>query len=171
MSKILDLAKEFKATSSKEAESINSELRSDLAKLKSDIHSELSAGRQSLQSDIQAHNRALTEALANSTQELQKKVYKNQAKMSWSLFVTWIWAVLALMILCLGLIGWSAFQSKTIATQSRQITEAKQTLSALPKGVTFVGQDGKKYIISKKISAPYKVGQGEFKGMMAVEIE
>lgn len=131
MSKILDLAKTFKDTSSKEAESINKELRSDLEKLKSDIHTELSAGRQSLKGVIHQNNQALTEALADSSKELQSAIYKNQAKMSWSLFKTWVLAVFFLIILLSLLTLWGLYQGVVISRQYEEIAETKETLKVL----------------------------------------
>jgi hypothetical protein len=56
-------------------------------------------------------------------------------------------------------------------TMQQQIDEAQQTLSRLPAGVTFVGAQGGKYIISNRIAEPYPVESGEYKGKMAVRVD
>ena len=58
-----------------------------------------------------------------------------------------------------------------LQTMQRQIDEAQQTLSRLPAGVTFMGAQGGKYIISNRIAEPYQVESGEYQGKMAVRVD
>lgn len=58
-----------------------------------------------------------------------------------------------------------------ISRINQEIDQAKQTLIALPKGITFVEEKGKKYILAKQIDTPLKLEKGEFKGLMVVEIK
>ena len=55
----------------------------------------------------------------------------------------------------------------TLRTLRQEISSAQSTLDELPKGVSyFKGADGKRYIIARKIGAPYKTEAGK----MAVEV-
>ena len=151
MSRILDLAKNFKETSSKEAESISKALQNDLKQLENDLATALSASRQSLQSAIQDSNTAL-----------KKEIYDNQKRMSLSLFRTWLWAIALLVLLGLGLTTWSMWQGLTIYDQSQAIAQGKQTLASLPEGLEVMKDGSTTYLVQDlKIKKAPKVYQAE----------
>ena len=58
-----------------------------------------------------------------------------------------------------------------ITSLNQQIGTAQRTLDSLPKGVTFV-RDGKgRYIVARQIDTPFKMDEGKYKGLMAVEVK
>lgn len=109
MSKILDLAKTFKATSSSEAESIRQELRDDFAKLENDIRQALSDASENLQDDIDA----------------------SQRRWSMSLFRSWLIALIVLVLTLGVLIGAIAWKGMDLTTVNSQINRARQSLELL----------------------------------------
>ena len=136
MSKILDLAKSFKETSSKEAESISKALQHDLKQLENDLATALSKSNKSLKNAIYASNQALKEEIS-----------ANQKRMSLSLFRTWLWAIALLAFLVLGLIGWSAWQAGTIVKQNTLIQEGREALEELPEHLVVIKDEGITYLI------------------------
>ncbi|WP_367277118.1 MbeB family mobilization protein [uncultured Acinetobacter sp.] len=136
MSKILDLAKTFKETSSKEAESISKALQHDLKQLEGDLATALSKS-----------NETLKNAIHDSNEVLKKEIYANQQRMSMSLFKTWLWVIALLVLLGLGLTTWSMWQGLTIQRQSQAIAQGKQVLAELPEGLELVKEKGETYLV------------------------
>ncbi len=136
MSKILDLAKNFKATSSKEAESISKALQDDLKQLENDLATALSKS-----------NETLKNAIHDSNDVLKKEIYANQQRMSMSLFKTWLWVIALLVLLGLGLTGWSAWQAGTVLSQSTVIQQGKEALAELPEHLAVAKDEGVTYLI------------------------
>ena len=155
MSRVLDLAKNFKATSSKEAESISKALQNDLKQLENDLATALSKSNESLRN-----------AIHESNQALKQEIYDNQQRMSMSLFRTWLWAIALLVLLGLGLTGWSAWQAGTIFNQSTAIQQGKEALEALPEHLIVAKDKGETYLIQdlsiKKKPEVYQSNQGNW---------
>ena len=155
MSKILDLAKSFKETSSKEAESISKALQNDLKQLENDLATALSKSNKSLKNAIHASNQALKEEIS-----------ANQKRMSLSLFRTWLWAIALLVFLVLGLTGWSAWQVKVLHNQNKEIQDGKKALEELPEHLTVIKDNGVTYLVQdvkiKTKPEVYQSNQGEW---------
>ena len=155
MSKILDLAKTFKETSSKEAESINKALQHDLRRLESDIAMALESSKQTLRS-----------AISESNEALKQEIYDNQKRMSLSLFRTWVWVIGLLMLLALGLTTWSMWQGLTIYDQSQAIAQGKQTLASLPEGLEVMKDGSTTYLVQdvkiKRKPEVYQIKEGNW---------
>ena len=136
MSKILDLAKSFKETSSKEAESISKALQDDLKQLENDLATALSKS-----------NKNLKNAIHESNQALKEEISANQQRMSLSLFKTWVWVIALLVLLVLGLTVWSAWQAGTVLSQSTAIQQGKEALAELPEHLAVAKDEGVTYLI------------------------
>ena len=155
MSRILDLAKNFKETSSKEAESISKALQDDLKQLENDLATALSKSNESLRN-----------AIHESNQALKQEIYDNQKRMSLSLFRTWVWVIGLLMLLALGLTTWSMWQGLTIYDQSQAIAQGKQTLASLPEGLEVMKDGSTTYLVQdvkiKRKPEVYQIKEGNW---------
>lgn len=159
-----------------------SEHEKTLSSMKGLTLSETEAIKQDLTEALrQMQSETIESALAPLKASLQQ-VQKDGEALSLMTTKAWLKPLLISLAITVGL-GLGAFgiagtmgliyakKINQISRLNQEIDQAQQTLSALPKGIKFVDQKGKKYILAKQIDTPFKVEEGEFKGLMVVEIK
>ena len=134
---------------------------------------------------LEGLNKVKDEAILGSIDPLRQVMGRLQAQgeaLNRLTFRAWAKSLLISLAICLGVWGsvqagmsWLAHeirsQRQVLDILNGEISQAEQTLAQLPRGITFVSEKGKHYIVAKQIGSPFEVTNGNAKGKMAVGVK
>ena len=130
-------------------------------------------------------NKVKDEAILGSIDPLRQVMGRLQAQgeaLNRLTFRAWAKSLLISLAICLGVWGsvqagmsWLTHeirsQRQVLDSLNGEISQAEQTLAQLPKGISFVSDKGRHYIVAKQIGEPFEVTNGNAKGKMAVGVK
>ena len=130
-------------------------------------------------------NKVKDEAILGSIDPLRQVMGRLEAQgeaLNRLTFLAWAKSLLISLAICLGVWGsvqagmsWLAHeirsQQQVLDSLNGEISQAEQTLAQLPKGISFVSDKGRHYIVAKQIGEPFEVTNGNAKGKMAVGVK